>query len=112
MKKITFSPIEACILYAFPKNGGIESDIGDRYAFINRDAKLDDDIVKACLGKAARVGIVFKTPNDSYGISDEWFKIIHQFDERTENEIFAMLEFEEYLLSKEWSVLFKNPDLA
>jgi len=96
-----FSRDDAAILYAIPKPGADPEKIMRLYAFIQRTSPPDFEVISSCLGKAFEAGIIGRVGQEIV-VRDDWYAKIHQFDDSTDNEIEAALEFEEWLKATEW----------
>ncbi len=101
---VTFSTDDVEILYCIPSPGGDIAAIVRTFTFLNRSAPPPFSLLEDCLTKALQAGIMVEN-DGQFQIVPEWYKRIHGYDATEENEIEAMLAFEDEFVGEEVSVV-------
>ncbi len=94
MGVIQFNNMDAGLLYSFPKPATDVETIVWCFTFINRTYPPSFSELTSCLTKGLRVGII-REDGGRFVIDDNWYGRIHMADATAENEIDAMIEFED-----------------
>lgn len=104
LEPVRFTDTDAAILYTIPYPPVDIGDIVGTYTFINRCAPPSYDELAGCLSRAFNAGILHSV-DGKIAVMDEWYKIIHAADETTDNEIESMIEFEDWLIAREFPAI-------
>ena len=93
MDKLTFTTMDAEILYAIPQPPSDILSIVRSFVFLNRAAPPSREELEECLRKAHCAGIVHSV-GKKCAVSDKWYEEIHSADQTADNEIEAMLNLQ------------------
>jgi len=107
METVQFNVRDAELLYSFPKPWSDLTTVIRCFKFLNRTAAPTYEELTSCLMKAQRAGII-QEAEGKYIVENQWYDKIHAADESEENEIEAMLSFEETFVNIDFAEVTKR----